>query len=350
MGKVRFIVVIAMVILTIVSMSTTYLSLKLSVLPGPTVSIPMGEGKVWECSWMALGLSVAIGLMLFALKLAIIDEHKRLNILGLVGLMVVAFISISFNMDVFYRAADEGFFLRHTSAKMKSQYQDYMAQVQTALSEKRETLLKKVARQEGELEAEVEGLREAPEGYGQRAKKEDYTLKLLQKEAEVELATLEEAKIAKAKADTLLLSTSVGSLDEIAALENEIRVACKDVQATVGIPLPAPVRQERPLFAVFAKLFSFAIGPMEILVLLLAFLLDIGDIVGYSLVPDKPKERKRPSLGLANAMAGPEIIPAPEESGIEFLEDSSHQTALPEVVPPEAASGHERPFRVKRPF
>ena len=119
MPDTKLLILIAMVMFTIASMVTTYISLSISVLPEPSVVIPITEDVQWDCAWLALLLAVGIGLMLFALKVAIIDEQKRLNLVGIAGLTVVAFISISFNMDVFYRAANRDFYIRYTSAEMK---------------------------------------------------------------------------------------------------------------------------------------------------------------------------------------------------------------------------------------
>ena len=100
---------------------------------------------------------------------------------------------------------------------MRGVYEDYLQQVQTTLVEKRETIQRRVAVQEGELESEVKGLRKAPAGYGTRAREEDYALILKRKEAEVELQPINEALAAKAEADRPLNTTSPKSLDEIQA-------------------------------------------------------------------------------------------------------------------------------------
>ena len=145
----RLIMYMAMTLLGIVSMWTTYVSLHDSILPEPVIRLHLGTNVVWDCSIFALGLSVAIGMMLFALKVAIIDEQKRLNVLGLLGLTVVGFISISFNLDVLYRTADRDFFVRYSSEKMRAVYEDYLRNVQTELLAKEQKLKKEVAKQEG---------------------------------------------------------------------------------------------------------------------------------------------------------------------------------------------------------
>jgi len=301
---VKAIVFTAMVMLTLVSMWTTYVSLNDSVLPEPKVNIHLTDEFVWSCSVVALGLSVAIGLMLFAIKVAIIDEQKRLSPVGLVGLSIVAFISISFNMDVFYRTADKDFFLNYSAARLKGVYQDYLVATQKSLIERRDEVLKLVAKQEGELDAEIRGLRVAPEGYGPIARSEDYQLTLLQKTTGVELTTIEEVMEQKRAADKVLASTKPTSVNEIEEVQQQLRVALTDVAAASLVPLPEPVRLESPLFAVAAKLFDFStVGFKEIIIFLLAFFLDLGDIIGYSLVPAKQKKGGR----LAPA-AGPDFV------------------------------------------
>ena len=277
---------LAMVLLTIVSMWTTYASLQDSILPEPRVAIPITETLTWDCSIFALGLSVAIGLMLFALKLSIIDGQKRLNIVGIVGMTIVASISITFNMDVLYRVGDKEFFLRHSTAKVKSTYDAYLAEVRTNLLDKKQLAEKTIARQAGELESEIRGLREAPAGYGTKARAEDHRLTVLAKEMEVEVIAVDEALAAQEGADTLLASSQPKSIEEIQVLQDELRVAVKNAGALAGVALPAPVSLENPLFAVFERLFDFdTVGWKEIFFLGLAFLIDLGDIIGYSLVP-----------------------------------------------------------------
>ena len=290
---VRTIVLIAMILLTMVSMWTTYVSLHDSILPEPVVELPLFEGFVWKCSIVALGLSVAIGLMLFALKAAIVNGQKRLNIVGILGLTVVAFISIAFNMDVLYRTADRAFFLRYSNERMRGAYEEYLAEVQGTLSARRTELLREVAKQEGELDAEIRGLRKAPAGYGQYARQEDYRLTLLQKTTEVELKAVDEALLSKAEADALLRDTSPESIEEIDALQQKLRAACKDIAGASGVPLPPVVQLESPLFAVFGKLFDFkTVGLKEIFFLMIAFFLDLGDIIGYSLLPNRKPQKK----------------------------------------------------------
>ncbi|MCP4644882.1 MAG: hypothetical protein GY851_30860 [bacterium] len=294
---------LGMILLTIVSMYTTHESLKDSILPTPIVDVPMPAGEIWPCSVFAMFLSVAIGLMLFSLKLAIIDEQRRLSFVGVIGLTILAFISISFNMDILYRAADKDFFMRYSAAQVKDTYADYLLQTQAQLNERRTLLRVEVAKQEGELEAEIEGLRERPEGYGPEAKREDYKLRKLQKVTEVELDALTEAIESKHKADELLARSDPKDLDEIAALQDQLRVVAKDIGAATGVPLPPVVRLERPLFAVFNNLLDFkAVGFKELLFLFLAFFIDLGDIVGYTMVP-KGHKQLRPR---------PELLPAPD--------------------------------------
>lgn len=285
-GVSRFSIFLAMVLLTVVSMWTTYASLRDSVLPAPVLPIPLGQFGTWNCSIFALGLSVAIGLMLFALKLAIIDGQKRLNVMGIIGLTVVASVSITFNMDILYRVGDQDFFLRHSTAKVKSTYDAYLAEVRNGLLAQKQAAEKSVARQEGELESEIRGLREAPAGYGQRAREEDHRLTVLEKEMAVEIAAIDEAIAAQEATDELLANSQPQSIAEIQALQDELRVAVKNAGAIAGVAMPDPVSLENPLFAVFERLFDFeTVGWKEIFFLALAFLIDLGDIIGYSMVP-----------------------------------------------------------------
>ena len=365
-GSTRAALYCAMVLFTIVSMWTTYKSLSDSILPGPAFDIPLGGGVVWEnCATMALLLSVAIGLMLFALKLAIVDGQKRLNLFGLAGLTIIAAISICFNMDVLYRTADKEFFLRQSDQNMRSVYENYLADVQAKLGSRKEELLKTVAKQEGELESEIRGLRQKPAGYGSEARKEDYELTLLSKQAEVELVSINAALVAKQEADALLNGTQITSLDDIHQLQEKLRVVVKDLGAEAGIALPIVVKQEMPFMLVFEKLFDFRnVGPMEVLILFLAFLLDLGDIIGYSLIPNKPpKSVARPAWATTpeHLSTGPEIVRRSPEPA--FLESGGHSSGLRDedllpssiqreesTVPVARFSGERkrRPFRFRR--
>ena len=295
---IKIMLFIAMSLLTVVSIYTTYASLNDSILPEPTVMIPLAGGTVWKCSVIALGLSVAIGMMLFALKMAIIGGQKRLNIFGILGMTIVAFISIVFNMDVLYRTADREFYLRYSNDRMRSTYEGYLAEVQGVLQERKTELLRSVAKQEGELDAETKGLRKAPAGYGQYAKEEDYKLTVLQKTAAVDLEALEQAMATKAQADDLLRTAVPEKLEDIDKTQAELRVIVKDLSGVSGVALPQLVKTESPLFAVFAKLMDIkTVGFKEIFFLMIAFFLDLGDIIGYTLVPNK-KDKKAPAVRL----------------------------------------------------
>ncbi len=361
---IRTIGFVAMVLLGTVSIWTTYVSLHDSILPEPELPIALPGGIVWNCSIVALGLSVAIGLMLFALKAAVINGEKRLGILGILGMTVVAFISITFNMDVLYRTADREFFVRYSNERMRATYEEYLARIQGVLSEKRTELLRELAKQEGELDAEVRGLRKAPAGYGQYARQEDYKLTLLQKTTEVEILNVEEAQKAKTQADELLRSSAPSSIAEIDQLQGQLRVACKDLAGVSGISMPEVVRLESPLFAVFAKLFDLkTVGLKEIFFLIVAFFLDLGDIIGYTLVPNRKKPRfalETPPGDNIYALQGPERVPErppmleapqpwddkdwplPEASRQESSERLSSQAA---AAPPPR---HAHAFRIRR--
>jgi len=290
--KIRLLLTPAMMLLTVVSMYTTYASLNDSILPEPKIPIPTPLG-IWNCSIIALGLSVAIGLMLFAMKLAIIDGHKRLGIAGLTGMTITAFISIVFNMDVLYRTADREFYLRYSADRMRGTYEAFMAEAVAKLEERRAEVMRSIAKQEGELESEIKGLRRAPAGYGQYAKEEDYKLNLLQKTAKVDLEQIDRAMDIKKQADELLRTASMASLAEIDGVQAELRVILKDLAAYSNVPLPPVVKLDSPLFAVFANLFDVRhIGFKEIFFLLIAFFLDLGDIIGYSLLPNRKPDRR----------------------------------------------------------
>ena len=320
-GISKLAIFMAMVLLTIVSMWTTYASLKDSVLPAPIVAIPIGPNFTWNCSIFALGLSVAIGLMLFALKLAIIDGQKRLNLVGIIGLTIVASISITFNMDVLYRVGDREFFLRHSTAKVKSTYDNYLAEVRTSLLAQKQEAQKSIARQAGELESEIRGLREAPAGYGSRARSEDHRLTVLAKEMEVEVTTIDEAIAAQEAADAILAGSQPQNIEEIQVLQDELRVAVKNAGALAGVALPAPVSLENPLFAVFEKLFDFeTVGWKEIFFLALAFLIDLGDIIGYSLVPAGATATAAARYDTFN----PQTLPARRRKGPERVPDDAY--------------------------
>lgn len=306
----RAVIIFAMVLLCVVSMWTTYQSLADSILPEPTLAIPLPIGTVWKCSVFALMFSVAIDLMLFALKVAIIDGHKRLTVAGFIGLTIVASVSIAFNMDVLYRYAKKDFYITYAYNQMRTNYDNYLADVQHTLTERRQELMRTVASQEGELEAETKGLRQAPAGYGPLARQEDYRLTVLSKTAQVDIQAIDEALLAKRRADELLAAEMPRDIAGIQNLQNELRVAVKDLGALVGKPLPAPVETDSPLLAVFANLLDpKQVGLFEIFILLLAILLDLGDIVGYSLVPNKTPERPRRFLRPMPDFGTPEVVP-----------------------------------------
>ena len=105
---------------------------------------------------------------------------------------------------------------------------------------------------------------------------------------------------------------------EIERLQAQLRVAAKDVSAVSGLPLPEVVRMESPLFAVFSKLFDVrTVGLKEIFILAIAFFIDLGDILGYTLVPAEAKGRKRPRPATVPRVPGPERIPDARFSGEE---------------------------------
>lgn len=361
---------VGMVLLTLVSMWTTYVSVNDSILPEPKVPIPVGGDTVWECSVWALFLAVAIGLMLLALKLAIIDEQKRLSPLGLVGLCLLAFISISFNMDVLYRTADKDFFMRYSTSRVKDEYATYLVETQKILSERTIELKKQVALQEGEFEAEKRGLRDLPAGYGRVAKSEEYRLTLLEKEAGVEFESLQGALSNKAEADKVLATSDPQTLDEIQLMQDQLRVLAKDLGAVTGVPLPATVKLDNPLFAVFSKVLDIhTVGLKEVFFLILALLLDLGDIVGYSLVPNKRKRVAEPDEEAAirdslptravPQFEGPEVVRRPRmEAPFELDQDRAKELFFSEPGERDGNAGllegaeeeesSSRPFRFRQ--
>ncbi len=359
----RIIFCIAMVLLTVVSIYTTYASLNDSILPEPKIAIPITEGVVWQCSVMALGLAVAIGLMLFALKLSIIGGHKRLNVLGVLGMTIVAFISIAFNVDVLYRTADRDFYIRYSNDRMRCTYEKFLGDVQGVLSARRTELLRSIAKQEGELDSEVKGLRRAPAGYGQNAKEEDYKLNVLQKTAQVDLQAVEEALETKKQADTLLRSEVPQTLGDIDKTQAELRVIVKDLSGISEVRLPDLVKTENPLFAVFEKLFDYkSVGFKEIFILITAFLLDLGDIIGYSLVPGRKPEKKQiridafPEPRLELLASGDQrenralepIAPANAGSVVEHMDDAEDSgDNIVDAAAPYALRSHRRRTRFR---
>jgi len=211
---------------------------------------------------------------------------------------------------VLYRTADQDFFIRYSTEQMRSVYEDYLTEAQRNLIERQESLRKIIAKQEGELDAEIRGLRDAPEGYGPIAKKEDYELTLLAKTTEVELETVDAALVEKEKADELLRTTIPTSIEEIEKLQNELRVIVKNVGAAANLPLPPVVKTESPLFAVFSKLFDFQnVGIKELFFVVLAFFLDLGDIIGYSLVPNKKRKAYEIAMEKLGDLDEPDPIP-----------------------------------------
>ncbi|MBM3290455.1 MAG: hypothetical protein FJY92_09910 [Candidatus Hydrogenedentes bacterium] len=240
---------------------------------------------------------------------------------------------------------------------MRTAYEDYLATAQTKLNERRQELEKQVAKQEGELESEIKGLREKPAGYGNEARKEEYHLTLLQKTSEVELQSIVAAQERKQEVDAVLAQASVAKLEDVTKLQDDVRLKIKDFAAAVGTPMPPAVKLESPLFAVFQKLFNFrTAGPLEYLILALAFLLDLADIIGYSLVPTK-KEKKSPAIWAAvpEHLPGPEVITSPTpaamvvESAVDadsLLANSGTDDLFPAIAP--SPRPRRKPFRFRR--
>ena len=138
---------------------------------------------------------------------------------------------------------------------------------------------------------------------------------LLQKEAEVELRALDEVQSSRQHANELLVK-SPQDLAGVEALQGELQAALKDLGAKAGIPLPEPYRAQNQLFVVFAKLFDFRNSSfmeicMSLLIMALALLLDLGDIIGFSMVPDEPGGKRTRKHVDYDEYLGPEIVPAP---------------------------------------
>lgn len=361
----RTILFIAMVMLAVVSMWTTYVSLRDSILPTPEVDLPLFNGAVWTCSIFALLLAVAIGLMLFALKLAIIDGQKRINFPGLVGMIIVAFISITFSFDVLYRTADPDVLLNETASAVRGVYDEHLASVQTKVIQERERLLKDIPQQDHELKAEPLSFRDAPSEFEPGAY--DGTDDLAEPESEAlefgdipndlatsagsqagqptipeiiaaELETITAALAAVNEANELLRTSLPRTVADVEQLENQLRGLVTDATARAGIPMPEPVRIDTPLFAVLGKLLDWkTVGLKEIFFLAIAIILDLGDIIGYSLIPSKPKTAaKKPEwLPARKATIEPGFEPAklPTNRPKATQEDPFDITTLPAKTP-----------------
>jgi hypothetical protein len=211
---------------------------------------------------------------------------------------------------VLYRTANADFHLRYTDSQMRQTYENYLAEVQHTLAERQSAVRKQVAIQEGELESEIQGLRQAPAGFGNRAREEQYELTLLEKESEIELESVREGLAAKDKADLLLASTFPTTLAGVQELENEVRVLARDAGTAANIPMPPPSEPETPLFAVFSNLFDpETIGFEEVFFLLIAVMLDLGDIVGFNLVTRKASMRTASAVPTGSGYRPAEYIP-----------------------------------------
>jgi hypothetical protein len=333
----RAMVYLALTMFSVVSMWMTYASLHDSILLKPEVSIPLWNGVVWQCSVFALLISMAIGLMLFALKLTIIEGQRRLNLFGFVGLLLVASISIVFNVDVLYRVANPTFYERHAYNAVRSVYDAYLTDVQAELPSRRDPQPTEPVSLEAGLDAEREGLGEDPAGLGAQE-------------------GIDPALAAREKVEALLAKSMPDTVEGVAAWQEEIRAAAKPLGELAGKPLPPAARVETPLSAVFANLMDWQkLGFMEVFILALAVLLDLGDIVGYSLIPNQPKKR-RSALPAMPEFDMPEMAVLPPTDRIkkenpppESLEDSfdpfeprAQAASSPRTGPP------PRPLRLRR--
>jgi len=240
---IRTTVYAAMVLLTSVSIWANYASLRVSVLPEPEVAIPLPTGGTWACAVVALGIAVALGLMLFALKLTILDENRRLNGAGAFGFAVILLLSVAFNADVLYRVADKDFYPRQAMTQTAAVYMAHLDRIAAD-------------------------------------------------------AASPDAVAAVDKARRLLQSAAPQDMDDVTATEQAVRTAL----AEAGIePPPAPTRVDSPLFAMLAHLAKVqGLGVQDWFLLLIALFLDLGDLIAYRLLPARrlaeplPRRPQRP--------------------------------------------------------
>ncbi len=337
----RAIVVVAMIGLTVVSIWTSYASLHDSVLPAPDIPIRLPNGVLWECSLFALILSVALGLLLLALKLAMIEGAKRVTLAGFLGLAIVASLSIAFNVDVLYRWANPDFYLNYSHDRLREAYDPFLAEVSAALESRREARLPEAMRPGAALDAPTEGLQPGA--------------------SEANAAASEGAFAPLREFEELLRGPLSPSAEELDALQARLRVAADDLSTQLNLPRPEAPEIRKPLFAVFDTLIDGrGIGAMEVLILLLAVVLDLGDVVGFSLIPTRPRTRRAadpdflepdfPPLTPAPVVRRPiehREEPLPEEDP--FPEDPFEER-LPAVAPePSGPPRHgPRPVRFHR--
>jgi len=136
-------------------------------------------------------------------------------------------------------------------------------------------------------------------------------------------------------------------------------VALKDAGAVAGIRLPDVLKLENPLFAVVTKIFDLkSVGIKEIFLVIVAFLLDLGDIIGYSLVPNRRRNEREEPIEARPEFPGPERIPVPRDlpaasllSAGGAIEPSAKEVSDPTDEFPAAAEAGSAAYRpVHRPF
>lgn len=268
-----------MVLLTSVSIWANYASLSTSVLPEPRVPVPLPTGGTWECTVVALVLAVALGLMLFALKLTILDEDRRLNGAGALGVIVILLLSVAFNADVLYRVADKDFYPRHAMAQTAAAYSAHLERIAA------------------------------------------------------DNPTAETAA-AVDKARRLFLAAAPEDMEEVAAIEQTVRTAL--TQAGIDPP-PEPTHLDSPLFAVLAHITNVqSLGVQDWFLLLLALFLDLGDLIAYRLLPARRMADPLPRKPL-------QARPAPEHVDEPMPWEGADRHAPTEKQPPKPFDPNDLP-------
>ena len=125
---------IATLALTALSIWANYVSLSASVLPLPTIALSLFTGATWQCSLPALGLAIAIGLLLLAIKVNAAGCGKSVGFAGYCAFAVVACFSILFNVDAIYRMTQEGYDLQLANQQTTAVFGPYMAALSIAVA------------------------------------------------------------------------------------------------------------------------------------------------------------------------------------------------------------------------
>jgi hypothetical protein len=120
--------------LTALSIWANYVSLSSSVLPKPTFTLSLVTGAPWHCSLPALGLAMAIGLLLLAIKVSAAGQDRSIGITGYCAFAVVASFSILFNMDAIYRVAQNTYDLQLANQQPTAVFGPYMVALSIAVA------------------------------------------------------------------------------------------------------------------------------------------------------------------------------------------------------------------------